>query len=327
MSIVSNNLKYLRRLNGLTQEQFARRIGIKRSLLGAYEEARANPNLDNLLMIAKVFGVTVDQMLKHDLRKVRETPDLSGQGNSTLLKPIIESPPPNSIFEDETPPPATEEPKPLSAIIDKYFRPEDTLNFVAQKIYPKPLVYEEQNTPPPAPQPPKEQVNYGNLYGNESFASASIHFVRQAHIQEYLIKYQQADFLKSLPHFSLPNLPKGDYRGFEAGDDFSFPGGILVGSFVKNWYDIQDGKHYLLVTKQRGLLYRRVYNQLKIKGMLLLSSDLEYITSAELTIKEVLEVWEIKAFISLQLPNPTLSLYRIGQLVEELQHELERVKR
>ena len=48
MSIVSNNIKYLRRLNGLTQEQFARRIGIKRSLLGAYEEARANPNLENL---------------------------------------------------------------------------------------------------------------------------------------------------------------------------------------------------------------------------------------------------------------------------------------
>jgi transcriptional regulator with XRE-family HTH domain len=48
MSIVSNNIKYLRRLNGLTQEQFARKIAIKRSLLGAYEEARANPNLTNL---------------------------------------------------------------------------------------------------------------------------------------------------------------------------------------------------------------------------------------------------------------------------------------
>lgn len=326
MSIVSNNLKYLRRLNGLTQEQFARRIGIKRSLLGAYEEARANPNLDNLLMIAKVFGVSVDQMLKHDLRKVRETPDLIGQGGSTLLKPTVETQPKGGIFEEEeTPTPAPLEPKPLSAIIDKYFKPEESINFVAQKIYPKPLVYEEYNKP--LSEQPKEQPSFNSPYYPDSLVSANIQYVRLAQVQEYILKHLQTDFLNSLPKFSLPNLPKGEYRGFEAGDDFSFPGGTLVGSFVKNWYDIQDGKHYLLVTKQQGLLYRRVYNQLKIKGMLLLSSDLEYITSAELTIKDILEVWEIKAFISLQLPNPTLSLYRIGQLVEELQHELARVKR
>ena len=76
MSIVSNNLKYLRRLNGLTQEQFSRKIGIKRSLLGAYEEARANPNLDNLKKIASVFGISVDNLIKTDIRKIRETPGL-----------------------------------------------------------------------------------------------------------------------------------------------------------------------------------------------------------------------------------------------------------
>jgi transcriptional regulator with XRE-family HTH domain len=72
MSLVANNIKYLRRMNGLTQEQFARRIGIKRSLLGAYEEGRANPNLDNLMNIAKIFGTTVDNLLKNDIRRLRE---------------------------------------------------------------------------------------------------------------------------------------------------------------------------------------------------------------------------------------------------------------
>ncbi|RYF61870.1 MAG: XRE family transcriptional regulator, partial [Cytophagaceae bacterium] len=63
MTLVSNNIKYLRKLNGLTQEQFSQRIGIKRSLLGAYEEARANPNWNTLITIAKLFNTSVDQLL------------------------------------------------------------------------------------------------------------------------------------------------------------------------------------------------------------------------------------------------------------------------
>jgi transcriptional regulator with XRE-family HTH domain len=90
MSIVSNNIKYLRRLNGLTQEQFARRIGIKRSLLGAYEEARANPNLENLKTIAQVFGTSVDSLIKTDIRKIRETPGISlSQSTTGIIEQIV----------------------------------------------------------------------------------------------------------------------------------------------------------------------------------------------------------------------------------------------
>ena len=41
MSNISANLKYLRKKNGLTQQQFADNMEIKRSLIGAYEEDRA----------------------------------------------------------------------------------------------------------------------------------------------------------------------------------------------------------------------------------------------------------------------------------------------
>jgi transcriptional regulator with XRE-family HTH domain len=36
MSLVSDNIKFLRKNDHLTQEQLAEKIGIKRSLLGAY---------------------------------------------------------------------------------------------------------------------------------------------------------------------------------------------------------------------------------------------------------------------------------------------------
>ncbi len=82
MSIVSSNIKYLRKLNGLTQEQFAQKIEIKRSLLGAYEEARANPNLTNLENMAAAFGISVDNLLKNDFKKLREKPELRLSINS-----------------------------------------------------------------------------------------------------------------------------------------------------------------------------------------------------------------------------------------------------
>ncbi|RYF46906.1 MAG: XRE family transcriptional regulator, partial [Cytophagaceae bacterium] len=68
MTLVSDNIRYLRKLNGLTQEQFSRKINIKRSLLGAYEEGRANPNGQNIQAIAKAFNTTVELLTRQDLR-------------------------------------------------------------------------------------------------------------------------------------------------------------------------------------------------------------------------------------------------------------------
>jgi transcriptional regulator with XRE-family HTH domain len=67
MSIVSDNIKFLRKNNHMTQEQLAEKIGIKRSLLGAYEEGRADPRLNNLLKISEVFKVSVDTLISEDV--------------------------------------------------------------------------------------------------------------------------------------------------------------------------------------------------------------------------------------------------------------------
>ena len=37
MSLAGKNIKYLRKLRGWTQEDFANKVNIKRSLVGAYE--------------------------------------------------------------------------------------------------------------------------------------------------------------------------------------------------------------------------------------------------------------------------------------------------
>src|ERR1051325_10182624 len=67
MSIANKNLKYLRKLRGWTQEEFAQKLRIKRSLLGAYEEERAEPRIDVLEVVADMFKLTLDDLLRKDI--------------------------------------------------------------------------------------------------------------------------------------------------------------------------------------------------------------------------------------------------------------------
>jgi transcriptional regulator with XRE-family HTH domain len=67
MSTANKNLKYLRKLRGWTQEEFANKLRIKRSLLGAYEEERADPRMEVLEVVADMFKLSLDELLRKDL--------------------------------------------------------------------------------------------------------------------------------------------------------------------------------------------------------------------------------------------------------------------
>lgn len=73
MSIANKNMKYLRKLRGWTQEEFANKLRIKRSLLGAYEEERADPRVDVLEAVADMFKLTLDDLLRKDLSDNKTT--------------------------------------------------------------------------------------------------------------------------------------------------------------------------------------------------------------------------------------------------------------
>lgn len=67
MAFSNKNLKYLRKLRGWTQEEFANKLRIKRSLLGAYEEERADPRIEVLEIVADMFKLSLDDLLRKDL--------------------------------------------------------------------------------------------------------------------------------------------------------------------------------------------------------------------------------------------------------------------
>lgn len=70
-SLAGQNLKYLRKLRGWTQEEFANKLGIKRSLVGAYEEERADPRIDVLEKLGDMFKLTLDDLLRKDISEVK----------------------------------------------------------------------------------------------------------------------------------------------------------------------------------------------------------------------------------------------------------------
>ena len=70
-SFAGQNLKYLRKLKGFTQEEFALKLQIKRSLLGAYEEERAEPRIDVLEIVSDHFKISLDDLLRKDLSETK----------------------------------------------------------------------------------------------------------------------------------------------------------------------------------------------------------------------------------------------------------------
>ena len=60
-----NNLKYLRKKNGYTQEQIAERIGVSRQAVAKWERGETLPDIDNVISLAGVYGVTVDSLVRN----------------------------------------------------------------------------------------------------------------------------------------------------------------------------------------------------------------------------------------------------------------------
>ncbi|MBC6989621.1 XRE family transcriptional regulator [Hymenobacter sp. BT491] len=67
--MINTNLKFWRRELSLTQAQMAEKLGIKRSLVGAYEEGRAEPKLTTLVNMARLFGISLDALVTTDFSK------------------------------------------------------------------------------------------------------------------------------------------------------------------------------------------------------------------------------------------------------------------
>ena len=67
MIFFKQNLRYLRVLKGLTQEELAIKIGVKANTVSNYETGSSSPDFEMLDKIVKVLGVSSDTILFEDI--------------------------------------------------------------------------------------------------------------------------------------------------------------------------------------------------------------------------------------------------------------------
>lgn len=58
------NMLDLRKSVGLTQKEVAKRLGITTAAVSMWETGKTKPRADSLIALAKLYGCTVDDILK-----------------------------------------------------------------------------------------------------------------------------------------------------------------------------------------------------------------------------------------------------------------------
>lgn len=61
---IANRLVSLRKANHLSQEELAAKIGISRQAVSKWERAEACPDTDNLILLANLYKISLDELLK-----------------------------------------------------------------------------------------------------------------------------------------------------------------------------------------------------------------------------------------------------------------------
>ena len=62
----SEKIKAIRKKQNLTQEQFAEKIFVSRNAVAKWESNRGYPDIQNLITISELFGISLDDLIKND---------------------------------------------------------------------------------------------------------------------------------------------------------------------------------------------------------------------------------------------------------------------
>ncbi len=258
MKKISANIKFLRKKRNLTQQQFADLLGIKRSMIGAYEEDRASPKMDNMKQIANYFGITVDELVSEK-------------------------------------------------ITDKWLDERDKKK-------------EKEN-----------EIKAGNLrvlsITVDQNDNENIELVPVKASAGYVNGYSDPEFVKELPKFHLPMLQGGTFRAFEIKGDSMLPiqpGSIVIGEYLDDWKQIKTNETYVLISKNDGIVYKRIITKSKESKSYILKSDNKAYEPYNIDIDEILEIWKAKAYISTVFPEPEqeMSISQLTNIMLEMQKKI-----
>lgn len=145
----------------------------------------------------------------------------------------------------------------------------------------------------------------------------------------YIDEYNNPLFLEDLPKVQIPNIPSGTFRAFQITGDSMPPinqGFIVIGKYVDGVNDISSNKCYIIVSKDNGVVFKRVLKSENSSDLILFSDNSAY-TPYPIEKENILEIWAFHCFIGYPDSYNTYSvdfmfnrLNRIETMVAMLSH-------
>ena len=96
---IANRLQKLRKEKGYSQEQLALELGISRQAESKWERAESSPDTDNLILLARLYNVSLDELLSTD----DSTEEIMDNKQVETIEPEIVDEDEDHDIDDETP--------------------------------------------------------------------------------------------------------------------------------------------------------------------------------------------------------------------------------
>ncbi len=149
------------------------------------------------------------------------------------------------------------------------------------------------------------------------------------HVQAgYQGNYSDPGFIESLDQMALPfHEIHGKCRAFPVEGDSMPPfgsGSYVVGREVLSLSEIGEGKRYIVVSRDQGIVFKRIFKSID-KGYFSLRSDNPKHKPFDMHLRDILEVWEFVAAISFRESSDNYYADHVLKKVKELQTEIQKL--
>ncbi|MGB3005563.1 MAG: S24 family peptidase, partial [Chitinophagaceae bacterium] len=136
--------------------------------------------------------------------------------------------------------------------------------------------------------------------------------------------------IDELNTFTLPMLAGGNYRAFEIIGDSMLPtpsGSVIVGEKVDNIEEVKNNVHCIVVSRNEGVVYKRIQKNGRQKNKLTLVSDNPAFHPYTVNADEILEMWQAQMVISKVNAKQRWDMNQITNIVSDLQEQVSSLKK
>lgn len=161
----------------------------------------------------------------------------------------------------------------------------------------------------------------------DSSNNDNIEFVNEKAQAGYVTSFADPEYIGQLPVFQLPFLSKEKkYRAFTISGDSMLPissGSVVIGEFIQDFFDIKSGQAAIIVTRDEGIIFKLIENELPEKSSLqLISLNIQF-DPYDLPATEIKEIWKFVCYLNTEIPEPETDLQKVMRSVQEMKNELQ----